>query len=103
MGACISDYFRRQIPSLQVSPFLLSLALYAEHKHDAKSYGIISWDQLSRLFLLSILYAPAHYKGGVRGRKDVDSKQVLVNNSENIPVLSTLFSAQIQNTYRSKT
>ena len=40
---------------------------------------------------------PPRWWGGVRSKKGLDSVQALLSNSENIPVLSTLFAAQIQN------
>lgn len=76
------------MPSPQMSPFLLPLALYAER--DVTRYGTISWGQLSQP-LLPTPYAPTHHKVGVRGRKGLDFGQVLISNNENITALSTLF------------
>ena len=97
-----NGYLGRQMPSLQMSPpfLLLPPALYAEH--DVIWYGISLWSVgvSSPSCVPSQLLVhpqPTHWWGGVRSRKGLDSVQALLSNKENIPVLSTLFPAQIQN------
>ena len=82
-------------------PFLLPPALYAEHvvircgiplwSHGVSCPGCVP----SRLLVAP---QPSLCWGRVRSRKGLDAGQALLSNNKNIPVLSGLFSAQIQNT-----
>ena len=95
-----NSYLGRQVPSLQMSPtsfFFPQLSMLS-----MMSYGLeYPFGQLGSAVPAvsppSSLCTPSLLAGGVRSRNGLDSVSALLSNNENIPELSTLFPAQIQN------
>jgi len=86
--------------TLKTPSFLLPQFYIAEH--DVIRYGISLWS--ARVSCPSCVPSqvlvhpqPTRWWGGARSRRDLGSVQALLSNNENIPVLSALLSAQIQN------